>query len=258
MTNTALITGASAGIGKEFARYHASRGGDVIITARRADRLLDLKAELERHHGITAHAFAQDIGTADGAVALAAQVDGAGLTVDILINNAGFGGLGRHVDRALEDELGMIDLNVKTLTALTHYFGAKMAAAGGGKILNVGSTAGMMPGPNQAVYFATKAFVQSFSQAVDQELRAQGVTCTVLCPGYVETEFGDTAGLEGTPLTQNSKTTAAQVAKIGYDAMLRGKLVAITEFQLAATLNWVIPFLPRRMVLKMVEKTQSK
>ncbi|WP_377505322.1 SDR family NAD(P)-dependent oxidoreductase [Octadecabacter sp. R77987] len=258
MTQTALITGASSGIGKEFARYHAAQGGNVIITARRADLLLDLKAELERDHGITAHAIAQDIGAADGAQALAAQVEGAGLRVDILINNAGFGGLGRHIDRALDDELAMIDLNVKTLTALTHIFAAKMAAQGGGKILNVGSTAGMMPGPNQAVYFATKAYVQSFSQALDHELRGSGVTCTVLCPGYVETGFADRADMDGIPLTRNSKTTAAQVAKIGYDAMMRGKLVAVTEFQLSVMVNWLIPFLPRRMVLGMVAKMQTK
>ena len=258
MSNTALITGASSGIGAELARYHASKGGDLILTARRADRLADLKAELERDHGITAHAIAQDIGAVDGAATLAAQIEGAGLRVDILINAAGFGGLGNHIERPLADEMAMIDLNVKTLTELAHVFGAKMAAQGGGKILNVGSVAAFMPGPKQAVYFATKAYVQSFSQAIDHELRPQGVTCTVLCPGYVETEFGDRADFGNAPMAKNGKLTAAQVAKIGYDAMQRGKLVAITEFQMSVALNWILPFVPRRLVMGLVEKVQTK
>ena len=152
----------------------------------------------------------------------------------------------------------MVDLNVKSLVSLTHLFGADMVAQGGGKILQVGSTAGFVPGPNQAVYFATKAFVNSFSQAVDQELRKKGVTSTVLCPGYVETGFASAADLQGTEMVKSGGATPDSVAKIGYDAMLKGKLVAINELKLKVMLEWIAPLLPRRMMLKNVEKSQSK
>ncbi|SLN29709.1 SDR family NAD(P)-dependent oxidoreductase [Pseudooctadecabacter jejudonensis] len=257
MPNTALITGASGGIGAALARYHASKGGDLIITARRADALEEMKAELEATHNISVHVIALDLGTPNGAESLVEAVETKGLTVDILINNAGFGGHGRHVDRDLADEQAMIDLNVKALVTLTHAFGGKMAAGGGGRILNVGSTAGFMPGPLQAVYFATKAFVNSFSQAVDHELRPKGVTVTVLAPGYVETDFSARADLDGTDLTK-SGATPQSAAKHGYDAMMNGDLVTINERRLSFMLGWIIPFLPRRAVLKMVEKMQSK
>ena len=258
MTNIALITGASSGIGKEFARYHAAKGGDLILTARRETELMALKAELEAAHKITAHVFALDLGVEGGADALVQAVTGASLKVDILINNAGFGGHGLHVERDLASEQAMIDLNIKALVTLTHAFGQKMVAQGGGKILNVGSTAGFMPGPKQAVYFATKAFVGSFSQAIDQELRDKGVTCTVLAPGYVETEFSQVANLEGTDLVKDGGATAASVAKHGYDAMMKGKLVTVNQLSLSILTQWIVPLLPRRMALKMVDKMQSK
>ena len=257
MPNTALITGASAGIGEEFARYHASQKGDLILVARRFDRLETLKAELEAAHGVTVHTIAQDLGTQGGADALVKAVEALGVHVDILINNAGFGGHGRHIDRDLADEQAMIDLNVKALVTLSHAFGGKMAAKGGGRILQVGSTAGMMPGPLQAVYFATKAFVSSFSQALDHELRDQGVTSTVLAPGYVETDFAQRADLGGTDLVKSGKT-AASVAKHGYDAMMAGKLVTVNEQPLGFMVNWIIPLMPRRMAMNMIEKMQTK
>ena len=257
MPNTALITGASAGIGAELARYHASQNGDLILVARREETLNAIKAELEAAHGVTVHVIAQDLGTADGADKLVAAVNALDSPVDILINNAGFGGRGIHTERDLADEQGMIDLNVKALVTLTHAFGGQMAARGTGRILQVASTAGMMPGPLQAVYFATKAFVVSYSQAIDHELREKGVTCTALCPGYVETEFADRADLGGTNLANNGRS-AESVAKHGYDAMMAGKLVTVNEFQLGFVVNWLIPLLPRRMVMRMIEKMQSK
>ena len=159
MPNTALITGASAGIGAEFARYHAAQKGDLILVARREDVLNDLRRELQNAHGVKVHVIAQDLGVDGGADALVEAVDALGVNVDILINNAGFGGHGIHTDRDLADEQAMIDLNVKALVTLTHAFGGKMAQRGKGRILQVGSTAGMMSGPLQAIYFATKAFV---------------------------------------------------------------------------------------------------
>lgn len=258
MSNTALITGASSGLGKEFARYHAAKGGDVILTARRETALNELKAELEAEHGISAHVFALDLGSGGGADRLYEAVKAAGLRVDILINNAGFGGQGAHIERDLASEEAMIDLNVKALVALTHRFASDMVAQGGGKILNVGSTAGFTPGPNQAVYFATKAFVNSFSQALDEELRAKGVTSTVLAPGPVETEFVKVANLEGTSLFKGKGASATDVAKQGYEAMMRGKLVAINDARLSFMLNWLVPLLPRRAVLRLIGQSQSK
>ena len=258
MPNIALVTGASAGIGKELARYHASKGGDVILTARREAALAALKAELESEYNITAFIFALDLSAGQNAKELYDAVTAAGLKVEVLINNAGFGGQGLHTDRALEDEHAMVDLNVKALMTLTHEFGRDMAARGSGRILNVGSTAGFVPGPMQTVYFATKAFVNSYSQAIDQELRPKGVTCTLLAPGYVETEFADVADLKGTKLAAQNGATAASVAKFGYDAMMKGQLVAINQRSLSIMMQWITPLMPRRMVLKMLENMQVK
>lgn len=257
MSNTALVTGASSGIGRELARYHATKGGDLILTARRAGELDALKSELESVHGIKVTTIPLDLGTVTGPRELYDAVKAAGLRVDILINNAGFGGYGLHIERDLDDDLAMIDLNIKSLVSLTHMFATDMVAQRGGKILNVGSTAGMIPGPMQAVYFATKAFVGSFSQAIDEELRETGVTTTVLAPGAVATEFFDTADLTGTSLN-NRSATASSVAKIGYDAMMAGKLHIINARGLSFVLNWVAPFLPRRRVLRMIRRVQSK
>ncbi|MCY6380513.1 SDR family NAD(P)-dependent oxidoreductase [Hoeflea prorocentri] len=257
MSNIALITGASSGIGAEFARYHASKGGDVILVARREEALNLLKAELEESSKISAHVHAADLGAAGAADQLYETVKTAGQQVNILINNAGFGGHGVHTERDLAEEMAMIDLNVKALVTLTYLFAKDMAARGGGKILNVGSTAGFMPGPLQSVYFATKAFVNSYSQAVDQELKSKGVSCSVLAPGYVETEFAQVASLEGTDLVKKG-ATAKEVAQFGYDAMMRGQLVSINDKQLSFLMNWMIPLLPRRTVLKMVNKMQAK
>lgn len=258
MTNLALITGASSGIGKEFARYHASKGGDLIITARREEALNDLKDELERKHGVTVHTIALDLAAEGGARMLIDEVATHGLHVDILINNAGFGGHGLHTERDWAAEKAMIDLNVRALVELSHAFGKDMVARGGGKILNVASTAAMMPGPFQANYFATKAYVMSYSQALDEELREFGVTVSSLNPGLVNTEFVAAADLGDTGLANQKGATAESVAKIGYDGMMKGKLVIINEGRLSFLLNWVTPLLPRRTVLKMVRGMQTK
>jgi short-subunit dehydrogenase len=255
----ALITGASAGIGKELARYHAKQGGDVILVARRKEALDAIKEELEKEFSIKAHVFTADLSVAGAAEELYSQVKKANHDIDILINNAGFGGHGKITDRKLEDDLSMIMVNIISLVALTHLVAADMAKKKtGGRILNIGSTAGFMPGPNQATYFATKAFVNSFSQAVDQELRDKGVTSTVLCPGYVETEFAQVANLEGTQVVAGNGATAESVAKCGYDAMMKERLVIINETMLSIMLQWIIPLMPRRMVLKMADDLQKK
>jgi hypothetical protein len=255
MPNTALITGASAGIGREFARYHASKGGDLIITARRSAVLDALKTELETAHGITVTTFAQDLSSADHAKALYAAINGA--RIDVLINNAGFGGHGKFVERDLDADLGMIDLNINAMVTLCHLIGNDMVKQGSGKILNVSSTAARMPGPLQATYFASKAFVSSFSQAVAEELKDTGVTVTVLEPGPVATEFFDTANLSGTKLGDGSADASA-VAKTGYDAMLAGKYTVINDFKLRVMLDWIMPLLPTKTKLKLIRDMHKK
>ncbi|MEX0350856.1 MAG: SDR family NAD(P)-dependent oxidoreductase [Paracoccaceae bacterium] len=258
MSKTALITGASSGIGREIARYHASQGGDLIVTARRAEALEALKSDLEAAHQVAVTVIPLDLGAPGGAAKLYEAVNATGIKVDYLINNAGFGGHGAFLERNLSDDLDMIRLNVEALVALCHMFGQDMVAAGGGKILNVSSTAAHMPGPLQATYFATKAYVSSFSQALAEELKEKGVTVTALEPGYVATEFAAVADLEGTQLVAQKGSTPEAVAKIGYDAMMAGKLTVINEKSLAFLLNWLMPFMPRRMRLNMVRKMQEK
>ncbi|MEL6313519.1 MAG: SDR family oxidoreductase [Pseudomonadota bacterium] len=258
MPNTALITGASAGIGAEFARYHARKGGDLVIVARRQEPLDALKAELEAIHDITVTVIAMDAGTPEQATALFEEVKAKGIEIDVLINNAGFGGHGAFLDRDLAKDQAMIDLNVGALVTLSHHVGQEMKARGKGKMLQVSSTAAFQPGPYQATYFATKAFVSSFSQAIDEEMRPHGVTSTALCPGLVNTEFVAVADLEGTGLAKQKGATPASVAKVGYDAMMRGDLISINEGRLNFMMNWIIPLLPRRTVLKTVGGMQTK
>ncbi|SEN22846.1 hypothetical protein SAMN04488003_11199 [Loktanella fryxellensis] len=256
MGRLALITGASGGIGREFARIHARRGGDLIVVARQTDALATLKQELESAYGITVQTITADLTDPDALAGVVAQV--AAQPIDILINNAGFGGQGEHIDRDLARERAMIDLNITALMTLCHAVGGAMARRGSGRILNVGSTAGMMPGPLQAVYFATKAFVRSYSLALAEELRDRGVTVTVLAPGFVDTGFADAADLHGTALVKGGGKTAASVAKLGYEQMIAGRLHVINEPGLSLALNWLIPLMPHRMVLAMLRRMQTK
>ena len=256
MPRLALITGASSGIGREFARIHARRGGDMIVVARREDELQALKAELEAAEGVSVRVMTADLSDADAVTQLCETVKDE--PIEVLINNAGFGGQGAHIDRDLDREHAMIDVNVKALMTLCHAVGGAMARRGSGRILNVGSTAGMMPGPMQAVYFATKAFVRSYSLALAEELRDRGVTVTVLAPGYVETEFADTADLRGTGLVKGQGRTPHSVAKFGYESMTAGRLHVVNEGLLGFATNWIVPLLPHRPLLKGVRRMQTK
>ena len=258
MADLALVTGASSGIGREIARIHAAEGGDLIVTARRADALNALKDELEATHGVAVHVIPLDLGADGAADRLYDAVRELGLTPDILVNNAGFGGQGAMISRDREDDLAMIDLNVKALVTLCHRFGRDMAERGHGRILNVGSTAGFIPGPLQATYFATKAFVNSFSQAIDQELRPRGVSCTVLAPGYVETEFADRANMRGSLMVRQGGTTPEKVARSGYEAMREGDIVRVAPWFIGPVLRYLVPLMPRRILLSIVEKSQAK
>ena len=257
MENTALVTGASGGIGRELARVHAARGGNLVIAARRQEELESLREELESRHGVRVHCVVADLVAPDGVAGLIEEIGQQGIEIDVLINNAGFGGHGKFHERSWQQERAMIELNITALCAITHALLPGMVERRRGRILNVASTAGFLPGPLQAVYYATKAFVLSFSQAIAEELREENITVTALCPGPVATGFVDQAGLEGVEAFKKAASPAA-VAEIGYRAMEKGKLVVIDDWKLSFMLNWLMPFLPRRTVLKMSRQTMEK
>jgi short-subunit dehydrogenase len=257
MTNTALITGASSGIGLELAKIHASKGGDIVLVARTADKLNALKNELESEHKIAVTVIPLDLSQPDSAQALFDQTESLGLNIDVLINNAGFGGHGKFHQRSLADEQAMMQVNMVTLTNLTHLYLKGMIERNKGKVLNVSSTASFIPGPLQAVYYASKAYVTSFSQAIAEELKDTNVSVTALCPGAVATGFVDAGNLDGLDIWKSAKT-AQSVAECGYKAMERAELVAFNESSLKFLLNWITPFLPRKMVLKISRQTMEK
>ncbi len=254
---TALITGASSGIGKEFARIHAERGGDVVIVARREEKLQALKTELERAHGVHATVITKDLGAVEAAAEIHAAVTDAGIQVDYLINNAGFGGRGKFHERAWEDDLAMLNVNVVALTALTRLFLPDFVERDAGRILNVSSTAGLLPGPLQAVYYATKAYVTSFSNAIAEELHDTEVTVTALLPGATESEFAATSGMDRTGLF--AKTAGARtVAEDGYSAMLRGTLNVVSGVTfMQRAMMATLPIMPKRALLRQVRRMQE-
>jgi short-subunit dehydrogenase len=257
MSNTALITGASGGIGLELARIHAQKGGNLILVARSEAKLNALAEELSAQHGISVTVIVEDLAQPESAQRIFDQTEKLGLQVDTLINNAGFGGHGLFHERSLLAEQQMMQVNMISLTNLTHHYSQGMVARRQGKILNISSTASFMPGPLQAVYYASKAFVTSFTQAIAQEMAEFNVTATALCPGPVATGFVSAGNLEGVDIFKNAKT-ARSVAQCGYTAMEQGELVAFNEAGLKFALNWIIPLLPRKILLKVSRKAMEK
>ncbi|TFI57211.1 SDR family oxidoreductase [Sphingomonas parva] len=222
MTRTVtLITGASAGLGAEFARQCAARGDELVLVARRRDRLEALAAELGR-----AHIIAADLSEPAAPERLVAEVEALGLGIGRLINNAGFGLAGRFAALPLARQRQMIDLNVSSLVALCHLALPAMIARGEGGILNVASTAAFQAGPGMGVYFASKAFVLSFSEALHQEMRAQNIRVTALCPGPTATEFGAVAGVTG-PRFDRFSADARTVVAAGLAGLERNKAVVV-------------------------------
>ena len=257
MTNTALITGASGGIGLELARIHAEKGGNLVLVARSEDKLVAIATELREKHNVEVTVITEDLSQPGSAKRIFDETQGLGLNIDTLINNAGFGGHGNFHDRDLEADQQMMQVNMVTLTNLTHYYMQGMIARKQGKILNVSSTASFIPGPLQAVYYATKAYVTSFTQAISEELSGSNVTATALCPGPVATGFVAAGDLEGVDAFKDAKTPRS-VAECGYKAMEKGELIAFNEGALKIMINWIIPLLSRKMVLKLSHKTMKK
>jgi uncharacterized protein len=258
---TALITGSSFGIGLELARIFAREGYNLVLVARSADKLRLLASELEKAYGTRSLILAADL-TEPGAPAYVLdQTKRADIQVDVLVNNAGFGQYGLFVENDLEECLRQIQLNVTALTHLTRLYlpamidRAKIDRRGKG-ILNVASTAAFQPGPLMAVYFATKAYVLHFSEALGNELNGKRVTVTCLCPGATATEFHKRANATGMNLLRFGSMDAQTVAEDGYRALVAGKPVVISGFK-----NWLLAqsvrFSPRRLVTAIARKTQE-
>jgi len=217
-----LITGASAGLGVEFARQCSRRGDEVVLVARRKERLDELAAEIGN-----AHVIAADLSEPGAATKIVAETIARGMWVRTLINNAGFGLIGPFEKLPLDRQLEMIDLNVRALTNLAYVVLNDMRLNGEGEILNVASTAAFQPGPKMAVYFATKAFVLSFTEALHEELKPHGIKVSCLCPGPTRTEFGEVAGFGGNGLFDKTAMDAPQVVEAGLKGLDANKAVVI-------------------------------
>ena len=225
---TALITGASSGIGLELARVFASRGVHLVLSARSEDKLRTLADELSKAHAIQAEVVICDLSKQGAVQALFDAIAKKDLAIDYLVNNAGFGVYGMFQETEWAAEAAMLQVNIAALTELTKLFVPHFVKKGSGRIMNVASTAAFQPGPMMAVYFASKAYVLSFSEALANELGGSGVTVTALCPGATATGFQSAAGATGSRLFETrTLPTGADVAQYGYRAMMRGKRVAV-------------------------------
>jgi len=253
---TTLITGASFGIGLELARIFAREGHNLVLVARSADKLRQLASELERTYGTRSLILAADLSEPGSPAYVLDQTSRANILIDVLVNNAGFGQYGLFVENDLEECLRQIQLNVTALTHLTRLYLPAMIGRQEGRILNVASTAAFQPGPLMAVYFATKAYVLHFSEALANELAGTGVTVTCLCPGATKTEFHKRANATELNLLKFGAMDAQTVAEDGYRALMTGKPMVISGFK-----NWLtaqsVRFAPRRLVTAIARKAQE-
>jgi uncharacterized protein len=254
---TALVTGGSGGIGLEIAKVLARKNFDLVLVARKHDTLEAAAGQIEGKSGVTAHVFAADLRESDAPQAIFDFLRNQNISVDALINNAGFGLGGEFLETEITRELDMIKVNISALTHLSKLFVPQMVKRRSGRVLNVASTAAFQPGPLMAVYYATKAYVLSFSQALAEELRNTGVTVTALCPGATETEFADVAQVTNSGVfAKFGLADAADVAEYGVHAMMRGKRVAIPGLRnkLVAQSSRIAP---RRLIARVVRMAQE-
>jgi uncharacterized protein len=254
---TVLVTGASAGIGVDLAECFARDGYDLILTARSEGALTEVANRLASVREVKTHVIAQDLGAYGGGSALAQAIAARGLNVDVVVNNAGYGHAGALTSSDLQTQLGMIDLNVRALVELTYLYWDRMIQNGKGGILNVASTAAFQPGPLMANYYASKAYVLSFSEAMWEEARGTGVHVSCLCPGPTVSKFRERAGTGKTRLAQASKVMeSAPVARMGYEAWKNNQRVKVTGGRNAFQAG-VVKYIPRETLLKMVRNIQS-
>ena len=246
-----LITGASAGLGVDFARQYAAKGHRLVLVARRKDRLDALAAELGN-----ARVVAMDLSEDGAADRLMADVAAAGEQVDILVNNAGFGLVGRFGALDGRQQRQMIDLNCGVLTELAHAVLPGMLERGSGGILNVASTAAFQPGPGMAVYFATKAYVLSFTEALHEELRDKGIKVSALCPGPTSTEFGKVAGFGGNKAVDSMAAQPGPVVEAGIAGLERNKAIVVPGFanKVTAQSNRLLPRSTMRKIVNLIKK----
>jgi short-subunit dehydrogenase len=252
---TALVTGASSGIGRELALVLARNGYDLVLVARRVAELESLAAELQSAHRTTSLVVPVDLSAADAVATVSDAVRDAGVEVDVLVNNAGLGGHGRFAETDVSSDEQQLAVNIVALTRLTKAFLPAMLSRRRGRILNVASTAAFQPGPYMAIYYASKAYVLSFTEALAEELRGTGVTATALCPGAVHTDFFEVAALgRDSRLERSAGTlTADVVAQAGYDAMVRGRPMVIPGVMNRIGME-SLRVAPRRLVPRIVAR----
>ena len=242
---TALITGATSGIGKELAKLFAKDGYSLVIVSRSQDELNNIANELKSESNVEVKVIAKDLFKRDEAFALCDEVQRQGLQIHVLVNDAGQGLYGLFKDTDLKRELDIIDLNIASTVILTKHFVKEMVARGEGKILNLGSVAGKLPGPWQAVYHATKAFILSFTSAIREELKDTGVSITALLPGATDTDFFNKAGMQDSKMVEDKESLSnpADVAKDGYEALMAGEDKVISGIKNKVQVNFssVIP-----------------
>ncbi|WP_139906143.1 SDR family NAD(P)-dependent oxidoreductase [Clostridium thermarum] len=244
-----LITGASSGIGCELAKVFAQSQHDLVLVARRVDVLQELAVELSKEHNIRVYVIGMDLSEGGAAAKVYDRVKELNLEVDILVNNAGFGYVGLFHEEEQQKDTDMLQVNISALTELTKLFGREMAKRKEGRILNVASTGSYHPGPYTAVYYATKAYVLSFSEAIAEELRPFNVSVTALCPGATKTNFAKRAGRRDNCAAMEPKL----VAKAAYKALMKKKSVVVPGLA-----NKLLVILPRRLVKGMVGKYQKR
>jgi short-subunit dehydrogenase len=253
----ALITGASTGIGRELAHLAAESGYDVALVARSVGPLAAVAAEVERKTSRKAHIFPADLAQPNAAHSLIADVAQAGLTIDVLVNNAGFGLVGKFWELPADGQMQMVQLNIGALTQLTRLYLPDMIERRTGFIMNVASTAAFQPGPLMSVYYASKAYVVSFSEAVHNEAKEFGVRVTCLCPGPTRTEFDKRAGIAKAKLFEGGNVmSAVEVAHIGWQAMRAGKPLVVAG-RMNATMAFLTRFAPRQMAASMARALQE-
>jgi short-subunit dehydrogenase len=253
---TALITGASSGIGREIACLLAHDRHNLLLVARQRQRLEQIADTFRRQHNISVVVISKDLSVPAAVGEIYAEVRNMGIEVDVLVNAAGFNVYGPFAETNLASELGMIQVNLVALTSLTKLFMRDMVHRGFGRILNVASTASFSPLPLDSVYGATKAYVLSFSEAIAEELKGTGVTVTALCPGPTATEFAERAQMTNTKLFRGSLMSAAEVASIGYEALMRGQTTAVPGLTNKA-LVFSVRLSPRSMVTKLAREMLS-
>jgi len=250
---TVLVTGASSGIGLELARCFAADGCRLVLVARKGNALEALAAELRKAHKIQAQVITTDLAHPESPARLLAHLQSAGLKVDVLVNNAGFGAQGKFAELPLGRQLEMLQVNITSLTHLTGLLLPGMIERRRGGILNVASTAAFQPGPGMAVYYATKAYVLSFSEALAEELAGTGVTVTAVCPGPTATNFGAAANISTHGFVKTVSMSAEAVARQGHAAYRRGKAVVINGFRNQVP-AFLVRFLPRAAVRKIARR----